>query len=265
MADATLVVRLGYRGAGFSGFAEQDGRRTVAGELRRALETLLRREVELTCAGRTDAGVHALGQVVSVPVAVGEPGLSPERFQRALTALVPDDVSIRGIYRAAPGFSARFDAVGRDYRYRIAAGPVRPVLAFDHAWWFAGALDAAAMAEAARPLVGEHDFRSFAKASSVADKRTWRRLERVDVTRVEEAGEQLVVVDVSGNAFLHNMVRTLVGTLAEVGRGRRDPAWVGEVLAARDRRAAGQCAPAKGLTFVGARYPEGQLAPWGEE
>lgn len=262
---ATLVVCLGYRGAGFSGFAEQEGQRTVAGELRRALETVLRRDVEMTCAGRTDAGVHALGQYVSVPVAASELSLDSNRLQRALTALAPEDISIRGVYRAQAGFSARFDAVGRDYRYRIAPGPVRPALAFDYTWWFAGSLDVGSMAKAAQALVGEHDFRSFAKASSVAGKRTWRCLESVDVREYEEVGEALVVVDVSGNAFLHNMVRTIVGSLVEVGRGRRDPSWVGEVLAARDRRAAGQCAPARGLTFVRARYPEGLLAPWGEE
>lgn len=263
-AAATLVICVGYRGGGFSGFAEQESQRTVAGELRRALETLLRRPVDMTCAGRTDAGVHAQGQYVSVPVSKDELELSPERLQRALTALVPDDVSIRGIYRAGAGFSARFDAIGRDYRYRIATGPVRPVLAYDHAWWFAGELDVDAMTEAARPLVGEHDFRSFAKASSVVGKRTWRHLDRVEVARTVEANEPLTVIDVSGNAFLHNMVRTIVGTLVEVGRGRREPSWVAQVLEACDRRAAGQCAPAQGLTFVQARYPEGLLAPWGE-
>lgn len=263
-AAATLVLVVGYRGAGFSGFAEQREGRTVAGELRRALETLLRREVDLTCAGRTDAGVHALGQVVSVPMAGKEVSLSATRLQRALTALVGDDVSIRAVLCGDARFSARFDATMRSYRYRIAAGPVRPVLAFDHAWWIAHDLDVDAMARAARPLVGEHDFRSFAKASSVADKVTSRHVGRIDVTRVREAGEDLVAVDVVGNAFLHNMVRALVGTLVEVGRGHRPEAWPAEVLAARDRRAAGQNAPAKGLTFVEARYPEGLLAPWGE-
>ena len=260
--EATLVLRLGYRGGDFSGFAEQDGRRTVAGELRRALETFLHRPVELTCAGRTDAGVHALGQHVSLPVAGDELSIASERIQRALNALVPDDISVNAVLRAPEGFSARFDAVARVYRYRIACGPTRPVMAAEHAWWFAGELDERAMHEAAQALVGEHDFRSFAKASSVADKTTMRCLSRVGVSRAIEADEELVFVDVVGNAFLHNMVRTIVGTLVEVGRGRRGVEWPAEVLAACDRRAAGMCAPALGLTFVDARYPEGLLVPW---
>lgn len=264
-AAATLALVVGYRGAGFCGFAEQREGRTVAGELRRALETLLRREVEITCAGRTDAGVHALGQVVSVPVSRAELSLPTARLQRALTALVDDDISVRAVLRGDERFSARFDAVARSYRYRVAAGPVRPVLAYDHAWWLAAPLDVDAMRRAAAPLMGEHDFRSFAKASSVSGLSCWREVRRLSVERVSEAGEELVAFDVEGNAFLHNMVRALVGTLVEVGRGHRAESWPAEVLAARDRRAAGQNAPAKGLTFVEVRYPEGLLVPWGQK
>ncbi|HJA28405.1 MAG TPA: tRNA pseudouridine(38-40) synthase TruA [Candidatus Olsenella pullicola] len=260
---ATLVIRLGYRGAEFAGFAEQPGGvRTVAGELRRALETALRRPCELTCAGRTDAGVHALAQYVSVPMREGELGLPGSRLMRSLVALTPDDVSIRGLYRAPAGFSARFDALSRSYRYRIATSEARPVLAWDHAWWYRGSLDVDAMSVAARPLVGEHDFKSFCKATSAVDKPTCRFVGALDVRRVEEAGEELATIDITGNAFLHNMVRTIAGTLVEVGRGHRDPSWVAEVLAACDRTAAGPCAPAKGLTFVGVEYPENLLAPW---
>lgn len=261
-AAGALVLCLGYRGAGFAGFAEQPGMRTVAGELRRALETVLRREVELVCAGRTDSGVHALGQFVSVPASGGELGRDGRSLVRSLVALTPDDISIRGLYRADALFSARFDASLRSYRYRIATGDARPVLAWDHAWWYRGDLDVEAMREAAARLVGEHDFKSFCKATSAEGRPTGRHVERVGVSRVEEAGEQIVAIDVTGNAFLHNMVRTMAGTLVEVGRGHRDPSWVGEVLAARDRAAAGPCAPARGLTFVWVEYPDGLLAPW---
>ena len=120
--DGTLVLRLGYRGAEFSGFAAQPGRRTVAGEVVRALETLLRRPVELTCAGRTDAGVHALAQYVSVPLSAAELGLDARRLSHGLSALLPDDISPSQLYRAPAGFSARFDARSRSYRYRIVAG-----------------------------------------------------------------------------------------------------------------------------------------------
>lgn len=261
-AAGSLVVKLGYRGADFAGFAEQPSERTVAGELRRALETALRRPCELTCAGRTDAGVHAIAQYVSVPVTEAELALPADRLRRSLVALTPDDLSIGGLFRADAGFSARFDALMRRYRYRIAAGDARPVMAWDHAWWFKGALDAAAMDEAAQALVGEHDFKSFCKATSAVDKPTCRYVDSLHVSEAEEAGESLVCIDIVGNAFLHNMVRTIAGTLVEVGRGHRPAAWVAEALEARDRSAAGPCAPAKGLTFMEVAYPEGALLPW---
>lgn len=261
-AAGTLVIKLGYRGGAFAGFAEQPMRRTVAGELRRALETVLRRPCELTCAGRTDAGVHAIAQYVSVPVSVAELALPAVRLRRGLVALTPDDISILGLYRAGADFSARFDAEARRYRYRISAGDARPVMAWDHAWWYKGTLDATAMDAAAQCLVGEHDFKSFCKAASAVDKPTHRYVASLRVSEVEEAGEPLVCIDIEGNAFLHNMVRTIAGTLVEVGRGHRDAAWVAGALAACDRAAAGPCAPASGLTFVGVDYPEGALSDW---
>lgn len=260
--DATLVLKLGYRGADFCGFAAQPGRRTVAGEVVRSLETLLRREVDLTCAGRTDAGVHAIAQYVSVPVTADELALPVRRLMHGLSALLPDDISPAVLYHAPKGFSARFDARSRSYRYRIVAGEARPVLAWDHAWWPRSDLDVAAMGEAASALVGEHDFKSFCKATSAEGKPTHRCVMRCDVSEQAECGERVICIDVVGNAFLHSMVRTIAGTLVEVGRGHRSPAWVGEALAACDRKAAGPCAPAKGLTFVGVDYPQELLAPW---
>lgn len=261
-AAGTLVIKLGYRGEGFCGFAEQPAQRTVAGELRRALETTLRRPCELTCAGRTDAGVHAIAQYVSVPVTESELMLPGARLMRSLVALTPDDLSIGALFRAQPSFSARFDALSRSYRYRICAGDVRPVLAWDHAWWYKGQLNVGAMNEASKLLLGEHDFKSFCKVASAVDKPTCRYVGALDVRALEEAGENLVAIDITGNAFLHNMVRTIAGSLVEVGRGHRRPEWMSEVLAACDRRSAGPCAPAKGLTFVRVEYPAGALAPW---
>ena len=260
--DGTLVLRLGYRGAEFSGFAAQPGQRTVAGEIERSLTTLLRRPVEITCAGRTDAGVHALAQYVSVPVSANELELPEARLMHGLSALLPDDISPSALYRAPKGFSARFDARSRSYRYRIVSGQARPVLGWDHAWWLRSELDVEAMAEAARYLVGEHDFKSFCKATSAEGKPTQRCVMSLDVKRERECGEDVICVDVVGNAFLHSMVRTITGTLVEVGRGHREPAWVAEALAACDRKAAGPCAPAKGLTFEAVDYPQELLVPW---
>ena len=212
-AAGTLVIKLGYRGEGFCGFAEQPAQRTVAGELRRALETTLRRPCELTCAGRTDAGVHAIAQYVSVPVTESELMLPGARLMRSLVALTPDDLSIGALFRAQPSFSARFDALSRSYRYRICAGDVRPVLAWDHAWWYKGQLNVEAMNEASKLLLGEHDFKSFCKATSAVDKPTCRYVGALDVRALKEAGENLVAIDITGNAFLHNMVRTIAGSL----------------------------------------------------
>ena len=263
----TLVLKVGYRGAGFSGYAYQEGQRTVEGELMRALETLLRRPVELTCAGRTDAGVHALAQYVSLPVAAAElETREPRRLWRSLMAITPEDISIKGLYRADPGFSARFDALERTYRYRIACGNAQPVLAWDHCWWLRSELDADLMAAACAPLAGEHDFTSFCKVSSAEmlksqGRSTSRYLRRISVERAVEAGEDLIMFEVTGNAFLHNMIRIIVGTLVEVGAGRRGVSWPEEALLARDRRAAGPTAPACGLVFEDVRYAPGTLVP----
>ena len=159
--------------------------------------------------------------------------------------------------RARAGFSARFDAVSREYRYRLATGATPPLFLDDVAWWTPRALDLDAMREAARHLIGEHDFRSFCATESAVGKRTFRRLDVVEVAEEEQLGERHVVVRVVGNAFLHSMVRVIVGTLVEVGAGRRDRQWVADALAARERNAAGPTAPAHGLTLWSVEYPAG--------
>ena len=267
VAAPTLVLRVAYDGAPYAGFALQEKQRhvrTVAGELKAALGVLLRRDVEIVCAGRTDAGVHARAQYVSVALEPGEErGIQAARLLRSFGAILPPDIVVSEVLRAPSGFSARFDAQARRYRYRIAVGGVRPLFSAHWAWWIrAGELDVGAMARAAAHLVGEHDFKSFCKASSAEGKPTCRCIESLELCEEEEFGERLLVVDVVGNAFLHSMVRTMVGTLVEVGSGRRDPSWVGRVLEACDRRAAGPCAPACGLTFWDVRYPQGLLRPW---
>jgi tRNA pseudouridine38-40 synthase len=248
-----VALVVSYDGAPFAGFARQPGLETVQGRLESALETVLRRPVETVGAGRTDAGVHALGQVVSFDARGGE--VDRETLLRSLNALVGSSIVVRDICQAAPGFSARFDAVSREYRYRIVDGPVPPLFLKPVAWWSKRALDLDAMREGARLLVGEHDFRSFCVTESAAGKRTVRRLDTLEIAEETQLGERCVVMRVVGNAFLHSMVRTIVGTLAEVGTGRRKSAWVGEVLATRDRSAAGPTAPPQGLTLWSVEYP----------
>ncbi len=259
-AFAALAIELAYNGAGYSGFAKQKDERlrTVHGELERALATLLRHPVETVCAGRTDAGVHALGQVVSCVVPREEvANRARSKLRISLNALTPDDIAVKRVCFADAGFSARFDAVKREYRYRIVCGGEPPLFLRDFAWWHRGELDADAMQTAAQHLIGEHDFKSFCKTQSAVDKTTMRFVEEVSVFEEEQLGEKHFVVEVVGNAFLHSMVRTIVGTLAQVGVGRREPGWVADVLAARDRNAAGETAPACGLTFWHVTYPEG--------
>ena len=265
-AKHTLAMKVAYRGEAFSGFARQPEQLTVQGELERALEMLLRRPVETTCAGRTDAGVHARGQVVSFEVYEDELAEMDERdaqrarfasFRRSLNAITHDDISVRSIWQAADGFSARFDAKAREYRYFLAVGTTPPVLMRDFAWHVPGSaagLDVAAMERASRCLIGEQDFKSFCRAASAVDKPTCRNLMEVSFSTEEVFGEELLVVRVVGSSFLHSMVRTIVGTLVDVGRGRRPEEWVAEALAACDRSAAGECAPAQGLVFWDVRY-----------
>lgn len=266
-----LVLKVAYDGTDFSGFAAQSPQqhvRTVAGELERALKIVLRRPCDLVCAGRTDAGVHALGQYVSVPLTQIETEQlandGPQRMLNSLNALLPKDISIREMLRAPLGFSARFDAQARHYRYRIICGSSRPIFTARWVWWIRQSqpLNIEAMQQAANYLIGEHDFITFCKAISAVGKPTHRYLERVDFCWEEQLGERQLVMDIVGNAFLHNMVRAIMGTLVEVGRDKRSPQWVDQALRARDRTAAGPTAPASGLTFWDVRYPHGLLAKW---
>lgn len=254
-ADGEAVaLTVAYDGSRFAGFARQPGLDTVQGRLESALQILARREILTTGAGRTDAGVHALGQVVSFDAGPRE--FEPERARRSLDALAGEGLVIREVRRARAGFSARFDAVRREYRYRVVTGSVAPLFLADVSWHVTHELDVEGMTAAAQALVGEHDFRSFCVTESAVGKRTVRRVDRVDVFPETHLGEECLCVRVVGNAFLHSMVRVIVGTLVEVGAGRRKPAWVREALAACDRAAAGPTAPARGLVFHSVEYPD---------
>ena len=168
---------------------------------------------------------------------------------------INNGIAVTEVRYAVPGFSARFDALSREYRYRIVPGPTPPVFVAHVSWWTKGTLDLEAMQAAASALVGEHDFKSFCVAESAQGKRTVRRIHAIEVRETRELGEAVVEVRVVGNAFLHSMVRVIVGSLVEVGQGRRDASWLADVLAARDRSAAGPTAPAHGLTLWEVTYP----------
>ncbi len=253
--DETYSLTVSYNGAPFNGFARQPGQCTVQGELEQALSLVFRRPVEVVCSGRTDAGVHALGQVVSFDLDAGElGGRTLHSLRRSLNALTHEGITVREVERREAGFSARFDARWREYHYHICCGDVPPLFMRDFCWHVTSALDVEAMRRGAEYLVGEHDFKSFCMAASAVGKPTRRNVMEVSLSGETVMGEDVLTIKVVGNAFLHSMVRTIVGTLVAVGRGQRPPEWVGEVLAARDRTAAGENAPAGGLVFWRVQY-----------
>lgn len=252
----TLALTLSYNGAPFCGFARQKTKvPTVQGSLERALEMVFKRPVETVCAGRTDTGVHALGQVVSFGVTEAElRDRTDHALLRSFNALTDDAIAVRRIDRVPDGFSARFDAQWREYRYFLYEGPGEPLVMRDFSWHVPGSLDVEAMRSAAAHLVGEHDFKSFCVAESAEGKPTRRNVMELQVDPCCIMGDSLVSIKVVGNAFLHSMVRTMVGTLVMVGRGKRPPEWTADVLAACDRQAAGEKAPAEGLVFWHVAY-----------
>jgi tRNA pseudouridine38-40 synthase len=237
-----VIVRLtlAYEGTRFRGWARNAGQRTVEGALGDALGRALGSAPRLSVAGRTDAGVHARGQVVSFRA--GD-GVDLARLQRSINAMLAPEIVATEVRRAADGFDARFSASAREYRYRIDVGAWPDPFEARFVWHRPGELMLSAMRAAARPLLGEHDFASFCRRPQAGG--TIRRLERLAVAR---RGDR-VEISARANAFLHQMVRALVGTLVRVGDGRLAPDAGPEILAARDRTRAGQRAPAHGLTL----------------
>lgn len=253
--NVVVALTLSYNGGAFSGFAKQPGQLTVQGSLEDALKTIYRHKVETTCAGRTDAGVHAIGQVVSFEITPEEwEERSPKKLVKSLNALTHGSVSVRSAQRKKADFSARFSAVSRTYRYFISTAPANPLLMSGFSWHVGKKLDIDAMREAARYLIGEHDFKSFCKAESAKDKPTCRNIVSILFDECSIWNDDMLVITVTGNAFLHSMVRTIVGTLVAIGNGHHDPEWINEVLEARDRNAAGENAPACGLVFWSVDY-----------
>ena len=247
-----MIVRLSlaYDGGSFRGWARNSGQRTVEGVLSEALGRVLGSEPKLSVAGRTDAGVHARGQVASF---VAGDDVDLERVQRSINGMLAPEIVAWDVRRAAEGFDARFSATAREYRYRIDAGPWPDPFEARFVWHRPGRLAVVRMREAARSLLGERDFASFCRRPPSGG--TVRRLERLSIA---SAGDR-VQISTRANAFLHQMVRALVGTLVAVGDGRLDAAEVAEILAARDRGRTPQMAPAHGLTlervFYGRRGP----------
>jgi tRNA pseudouridine38-40 synthase len=240
-----LVVE--YDGTSLSGWQRQANGPTVQQHIEEALAQMLQHEVTIAGASRTDAGVHARGQVAAFET---ERAIPLHGIRRGLNSLLPDSIAIRSADEVPLDFHPRFAATGKHYRYTIYRGFDRSPIVRDHTWHHPELLDVARMREAASWLVGTHDFAAF-RASGCSARTTVRRIDGIDLT---EAPGDLLSIDVRGNAFLRNMVRILVGTLADVGRSALEPAQVVEILASLDRTRAGKTAPAQGLELVEVRY-----------
>ena len=243
-----IALGIEYDGSRFHGFERQPDQRTVQGEVELALARIADSPVRVVCAGRTDAGVHATGQVVHFDVAASRP---TRAWVRGTNTYLPHDVAIIWARFVDDAFHARFSAVQRRYRYLIMNRITRPALLAGKAAWVYRSLDADRMHVGAQCLAGEHDFSSF-RASGCQARHPVRRVDRIEVARVGER----IVIDVHANSYLQHMVRNIVGTLVAVGSGEHDPGWVASVLTARDRRAGGVTASPDGLYLVGVDYPE---------
>ncbi len=248
MTSKRIALGIEYNGSLFNGYQLQSaGTRTVQGGLEKALSKVANEPIRLTCAGRTDTGVHATGQVVHFDTAV----------QRELKAWVlggntnlPRDISIHWIRQVSDDFSARFSAISRSYRYILFNRKVRSAVFQHNVSWSFELLDAVAMNAAAQILIGEHDFSAF-RSSQCQAKHAVREIQGISVKREAD----YVILDIKANAFLHHMVRNIMGTLIVVGRGDQPIEWMQQVLLGEDRKKAGMTAQAAGLYLINVEYP----------
>ena len=247
----TLKLTIAYDGTAYAGWQCQPDRPTVQQTLETALEKITGESIHTLASGRTDAGVHALGQVVGFRTASRLP---PDVFVRALNANLPADIAVLDAAEASDDFHAIRDVVRKRYRYVIHDGPIRDVFLRHFNWHYTyGRLDAEAMRRASVGLLGTHDFSSF--ESSGAERATSiRTIFELTVKRGRAGDDDFIVIEVEADGFLYNMVRSMVGTLVEVGRGAQPESWPGEVLLAVDRRTAGPTAPPQGLFLVKVEY-----------
>jgi len=245
-----LKLTLSYDGTAYAGWQIQPDRPTLQGTLEGALQKITSEPIRVIGSGRTDSGVHALAQVVSFAT---ECELAADVLCRAINANLPGDVTVHEVQEVPEGFHAIRDAVRKRYRYVIDNGPVPDAFLRHYAWHVPGRLDAEAMHRAAQSLAGEHDFSSFRAAGSECATSV-RTIFDICVARQRVCLTEAITLEVEADGFLYNMVRNIVGTLIEVGRGGQPETWIAEVLAAKERKAAGMTAPPHGLFLVRVDY-----------
>jgi tRNA pseudouridine38-40 synthase len=241
-----IALGVSYDGSSYAGWQSQPAGNTVQDVLERALAGIAGEPVRTIAAGRTDTGVHALAQVVHFDTAVERPDTA---WVRGTNAALPESVAVQWACRVDDAFHARFAATARSYAYLLYNHPVRPAVFAARTGWFHDPLDIGAMREAAQCLVGEHDFSAF-RSSECQAKTPVKVMERIDV---RSAGPY-VIFELTASAFLHHMVRNIVGCLVYVGKGRHPPAWLRDVLASRERARAAPTFSAAGLYLSGIRY-----------
>ena len=248
MASKRIALGIEYNGSAFNGYQMQSaGTRTVQEELEKALSKVADEPVRLTCAGRTDTGVHATGQVVHFDTAVPR---ELKAWMLGGNTNLPRDISIHWVRQVSDDFSARFSAISRSYRYILFNRRVRSAVFQHNVSWSFERLDEEAMHEAAQALLGQHDFSAF-RSSQCQAKHANREMQAISVRREDD----YVTLDLKANAFLHHMVRNIMGTLMVIGRGEQPVSWMQEVLQGKDRKAAGMTARAAGLYLINVEYP----------
>jgi tRNA pseudouridine38-40 synthase len=252
-----IALGLEYDGTDFVGWQKQPTGRSIEATLAEAVGAVAGERLNVHGAGRTDAGVHALQQVAHFDTVAAR---TARQWLLGINSNLPPDVAVRWAREVPPDFDARRTALARRYRYSILERPGRPALARRRVWWLHEPLDCAAMSEAAAHWLGEHDFSAF-RAAGCQAKSPVRDLQAVRIERRSEREFALVTLEFTANAFLQHMVRNLVGTLVEIGRGSLPVAAAEQILASRDRTTAGVAAPAAGLTLIEVLYPQHYALP----
>ncbi|MDG2467681.1 MAG: tRNA pseudouridine(38-40) synthase TruA [Pirellulaceae bacterium] len=245
-----LKMTVAYRGTHYCGWQIQNGQNSIQQELESAFRTVTGETVRMTASGRTDSGVHALGQVVSTAI---RSEMECHQLLRALNGNTPFDISVLKVEEAVPRFHAIRDATKKSYRYRIQSGPVSDPIDQDFLWYVPFSLDVAAMQSGCEYLVGEHDFVCF-QASGGATKSTIRTVFQCQIREAVSSPFRKLELDIEGSGFLYNMVRIIAGSLVEIGKGKRQPDWIAEIIQSKDRTKAGPTAPPQGLFLMNVDY-----------